>query len=96
MPDDLAVGEPQHRHRHMLACLGKTRVIPTFCAITPERIVSFLCPRADLDIDAGRKIELHQRIDRLGRRINESSSRLWVRISNCSRLFLSTCGERFT
>ena len=25
-----------------------------------------------------------------------SSSRLWVRISNCSRLFLSTCGERFT
>src|SRR6185295_10039648 len=25
-----------------------------------------------------------------------SSSRLWVRISNCSRDFLSTCGERFT
>src|SRR5262249_42340215 len=25
-----------------------------------------------------------------------SSSRLWVRISNCSRLFLSTCGERST
>ena len=25
-----------------------------------------------------------------------SRSRLWVRISNCSRLFLSTCGERFT
>src|SRR5882757_4267445 len=25
-----------------------------------------------------------------------SRSRLWVRISNCSRLFLSTCGERLT
>src|SRR5262245_44114701 len=25
-----------------------------------------------------------------------SSSRLWVRISNCSRLFLSMCGERLT
>ena len=25
-----------------------------------------------------------------------SSSLLWVRISNCSRDFLSTCGERFT
>src|ERR1043166_3722899 len=25
-----------------------------------------------------------------------SSRRLWVRISNCSRLFLSTWGERFT
>jgi hypothetical protein len=25
-----------------------------------------------------------------------SSNRLWVRISNCSIDFLSTCGERFT
>src|SRR5215831_16952493 len=25
-----------------------------------------------------------------------SKRRLWVRISNCSRLFLSTCGERLT
>ena len=25
-----------------------------------------------------------------------SSRRLWVRISNCSRLFLSMCGERNT
>src|SRR5215470_9297663 len=25
-----------------------------------------------------------------------SSRRLWVRISNCSRLFLSTCGDRLT
>src|SRR5258708_23890157 len=25
-----------------------------------------------------------------------SSTRLWVRISNCSRDFLSTCGERLT
>src|SRR4030095_2633815 len=55
----------------------KTRVIPTFCAITPERIVSslpFLRPprsELDLDVDAGGKIELHQRIDRLRRRIDD-------------------------
>src|SRR6266852_718565 len=49
----------------------KMRVIPTFCAITPERIVSSSALELDLDIDAGRKIELHQRIDRLGRRIND-------------------------
>src|SRR6266852_5654150 len=69
----------------------KIRVIPTFCAITPERIGFILCCcssapylpvqagegrkarvlELDLDIDACRKIELHQRIDRLGRRIDD-------------------------
>src|SRR5258708_26747287 len=54
----------------------KTRVIPTFCAITPERIVSSSALELDLDIDAGRKIELHQRVDRLGRRINDGEQPL--------------------
>src|ERR1700704_5126558 len=59
----------------------KTRVIPTFCAITPERIGIILCCcplirlnpvlELDLDIDAGSEIELHQSIDRLGRRIHD-------------------------
>src|SRR3954451_8807256 len=60
----------------------KTRVIPTFCAITPERIDvlpvlwSARPDRAeilelDLDVDAGGKIELHQGIDRLRCRVDD-------------------------
>src|SRR5713101_1748190 len=66
----------------------KMRVIPTFCAITPERIgiipcfcsLPFPCGKGrgdryslelDLDIDAGGEVELHQRIDRLRRRIDD-------------------------
>src|SRR5215471_10981110 len=54
----------------------KTRVIPTFCAITPERMFAvpiFLVPRSelDLDVDAGGEIELHQRIHGLRRRIDD-------------------------
>src|SRR5882672_2277549 len=52
----------------------KTRVIPIFCAITPERMCG--CPylprsELDLDVDAGGKIELHQRVHRLRRRIDD-------------------------
>src|SRR5205085_12355879 len=51
-----------------------TRVIPTFCAITPERI--FVVPKSqalelDLDVDAGGEIELHERVHRLRRRIDD-------------------------
>src|SRR5205085_4143235 len=51
-----------------------TRVIPTFCAITPERI--FVVPKSqalelDLDVDAGGEVELHQRVHRLRRRIDD-------------------------
>src|SRR5262245_22934570 len=50
----------------------KTRVIPTFCAITPERM-ALAAPslQLDLDVDAGRQVELHQRIDRLRRGIDD-------------------------
>src|SRR5262245_5667683 len=41
-----------------------TRVIPTFCAITPVRMAA-LPLQLDLDVDAGREVELHQGIDRL-------------------------------
>src|SRR5882672_8364516 len=52
----------------------KTRVIPIFCAITPERMCG--CPylprsELDLDVDAGGEIELHQRVHRLRRRIDD-------------------------
>ena len=50
----------------------------------------------DFDVDPRREVELHQRIDGLRRRVDVSSTRLWVRISNCSRDFLSICGERST
>src|SRR6185369_2884317 len=49
---------------------------PTFCAMTPERI-GFLPSRPirllqlDLDVDAGGEIELHQRVHRLRRRIDD-------------------------
>src|SRR6478736_1729289 len=52
----------------------KTRVIPIFCAITPERMLIFPISSGselDLDVDTGGKIELHQRIHRLRRRIDD-------------------------
>src|SRR5712691_4522584 len=54
----------------------KTRVIPTFCAITPERMFSVLSfplshSELDLDVDAGGKVELHQRVHGLRRRIDD-------------------------
>ena len=51
----------------------------------------------DLDVDAGRQLEALQRVDGLGRDGSRmSSSRLWIRISKCSRVSLSLCGERIT
>src|SRR5687768_12313427 len=54
----------------------KRRVIPTFCAITPVRIVPE--PRLfsagselDFDVHAGGEVELHQRVHGLRRRIND-------------------------
>src|SRR5215813_5817130 len=54
----------------------KTRVIPTFCAITPERIGFPRVPNVpgselDLDVHAGGEVELHERVDRLRRRIDD-------------------------
>src|SRR5215204_4510479 len=54
----------------------KTRVIPTFCAITPERmcvVLTFLVPSLELDLDvhAGGEVKLHQRVHRLRSRIDD-------------------------
>src|ERR1700716_1297457 len=52
----------------------KTRVMPTFCAITPERMLIFPISSGselDLDVDTRGKIELHQRVHRLRRRIDD-------------------------
>src|SRR6185503_15185964 len=51
------------------------RVIPTFWAITPERIVlpSFqpYGSELDLDVDTSSEVELHQRVHGLRRRIDD-------------------------
>src|SRR5262245_13480412 len=54
----------------------KILVMPTFCAMTPDRIdlTSIASSRPlqlDLDIDAGGEVELHQRVNRLRRRIDD-------------------------
>src|SRR5258705_8993982 len=74
MRNNLAVGEAQHRHRHMLAAVGKDARHPDFLCDDPGTHW-FLPSRPnrlelDLDIDAGGEIELHQRVHRLRRRID--------------------------
>src|SRR5215472_6033533 len=51
----------------------KTRIIPTFCAITPERMWCFpFWPlQLDLDVDAGGEVELHERVHGLRRRVDD-------------------------
>ena len=39
--------------------------MPTFCVMTPVRIAAGHSLELDLDVDAGRKVELHQSIDGL-------------------------------
>src|SRR5215510_12962928 len=75
--DDLAIGKPQHRHRHVLAAVREDARHPILLCDHPGthvRILIFLVPpgsELDLDIDAGGKIELHQRVHRLRRRIDD-------------------------
>src|SRR5690625_7576503 len=47
----------------------KSRVIPSFFAMTPERIMP--SSELDLDIDTGGKVELHQRVHRLRCRVDD-------------------------
>src|SRR5437764_6787784 len=54
----------------------KTRVMPTFWATRPQRMVWFLFPvslraELDLDVDAGGEVELHQRVHGLRRRVDD-------------------------
>src|SRR5688572_9235395 len=53
----------------------KILVMPSFCAMTPDRIFFSLPASAalkfDLDVDAGREVELHQCVHRLRSRIDD-------------------------
>jgi hypothetical protein len=57
-------------------------------------IVLFL--ELDLDVDAGGRSSFMSESTVCGVGSTMSRRRLWVRISNCSREVLSTCGERST
>src|SRR6056297_137908 len=46
-----------------------SRVMPSFFAMTPERIPA--SSELDLDVDAGSQVELHQRVHGLGRRVDD-------------------------
>src|SRR6516162_372766 len=72
--DDLAIGEAQHSDRHVLAAVRKDAGHPDLLCDHPGTHV--WCPvscgsELDFDVDAGGKIELHQRVHRLRRRIDD-------------------------
>ena len=56
----------------------------------------FFSERLNLHIHARRQIELHQRVDRLLRRLQNIEQALVGADLERSRDFLSTCGERST
>src|SRR5208282_886978 len=100
-PDHLAIGEPQHRHRHVLSCIGEDAGHPEFLCdhsgthrhdpllrFPDYSLISTSTPAARSSFISASTV--------WGVGSTISRSRLWVRISNCSRLFLSTWGERFT
>src|SRR6185369_9322161 len=75
----------------------KTRVMPTFCAITPERMVPRPLPYSLISTSTpAARSSFMSASTVCGVGSTMSRRRLCVRISNCSRLFLSTCGERLT
>src|SRR3954452_5662430 len=56
------------------------RVMPSFWAMTPDRMVWVPVSRCrselDFDVDAGRQVELHQSVDGLGGRIEDVENAL--------------------
>src|SRR5229473_1313659 len=98
--DDLAIGEAQHRDRHVLATVRKDAGHPdllcdhpgTHClcpvSLAAQSLISTSTPAARSSFISASTV--------CGVGSTMSSSRLCVRISNCSRLFLSMCGERLT
>ncbi len=99
--DDLAIGKPQHRHRHMLASVCKdaghtdllcdhpgTHVRCPSWSRAAQSLISTSTPAARSSFISASTV--------CGVGSTISSRRLCVRISNCSRLFLSMCGERLT
>src|SRR6056297_4350816 len=47
-----------------------SRVMPTFLAITPERNINLPSSNRNLHVHAGGEVELHERVHRLRRRID--------------------------
>src|SRR5215472_605251 len=101
MTEHLALGEAQHRDGHMLAGLGEDPRHPQllcdhsrthrnfpWLAACPQSLISTSTPAARSSFISASTV--------CGVGSTMSSRRLWVRISNCSRLFLSMCGERLT
>src|SRR5215472_9369728 len=103
MTQDLTIIEPQHRDRDMLAGLREDPRHPDFlcdhsgtCRHCPDlsrprsaqSLISTSTPAARSSFMSASTV--------CGVGSTMSSSRLCVRISNCSRLFLSMCGERLT
>src|SRR6516162_3051793 len=98
--DDLAIGEAQHCDRHVLAAVRKdARHSDLLCdhpgthvwcpvSLTAQSLISTSTPAARSSFISASTV--------CGVGSTMSSSRLCVRISNCSRLFLSMCGERLT
>src|SRR5262249_30693295 len=98
--DDLAIGEAQHRDRHVLATVRKDAGHPdllcdhsgthVWCPVflAAQSLISTSTPAARSSFINASTV--------CGVGSTMSSRRLCVRISNCSRLFLSTCGERLT
>src|SRR6185437_7423520 len=73
MADDLTRAEAQHRHRHMLTGIGE---YPGHSDLLRDHsgthvLIPHPALELDLDVDAGGKVELHQRVHRLRRRIDD-------------------------
>src|ERR1043166_5503434 len=96
----LALRKTQHSNGHMLAGLGKeARHSHLPCDHTGAHVATSLFPKAQSLISTSTPAARSSFISAstvCGVGSTMSKRRLWVRISNCSRLFLSTCGERFT
>src|SRR5439155_6984236 len=109
MAQHLAIAELEHGHRDMFAGLRKDprhpdllcdhsgahrRASCSFCPLEArtgsknQSLISTSTPAARSSFIRASTV--------CGVGSTMSSSRLWVRISNCSRLFLSMCGERST
>src|SRR5262245_50903745 len=97
--NNLAIGETQHRNRHVLASVRKDARHPDFLcdhsgthvcvlSLAAQSLISTSTPAARSSFISASTV--------CGVGSTMSSSRLCVRISNCSRLFLSMCGERLT
>ena len=97
LADDLAAVEATARSpARGCPASSKKRVMPSFLAITPVRIGSGLPYSLISTSTPADRSSFISASTVCGVGSTISSTRLCVRISNCSRDFLSTCGERLT